>query len=204
MNTPGLLTSDRPASDSHDTAIPSSTPPQPTTSHSSFLPATDHQISPVKCDISQLKKGVTITAQLKLQASPAEQSVCKVVSHSGRVTGRYGHCWNVQEEKRNISSIDFKHSISSFTVLHVETPYSGLTDELCATPIFVVNHNSEIQEAKQRELANWSDHNVCDEVPNIGQPFMTVRWVVTQKIVDHKPSLKARSVAHGFQETQEH
>ena len=85
--------------------------------------------------------------------------------------GTAGMC---KMKKVNISSIDFKHDITSFTVLHVETLYSAMTDELCGTPTFVVNYNSEIQEAKQRELAYWSDHNVYDEVHNIGQPFMTV------------------------------
>ena len=57
----------------------------------------------------------------------------------------------MQGGKGDISSIDFKHDISSFKVMHVETPFSAVTDELCSTPTFVVNHNSEIQEAKCRD-----------------------------------------------------
>ena len=97
-----------------------SAPPHPATSDSSSPSATDRQISPVECHFSQLKKGVAVTAQLKSQASTTEQSVFKLVSCSGKVTGPYGHCWNVQDENGNIFSIDFMHDITSFKVLHVK------------------------------------------------------------------------------------
>ena len=32
---------------------------------------------------------------------------------------------------------------------------------------------------------------------------MTLRWVVTPKFIDGKPSVKARLVARGFEETQD-
>ena len=66
---PERLTSDRPTSHSHDIAMPSGTVPHPATSESSSLPSIDFQISTVECDFSQLNRGVTVTAQLKSQAS---------------------------------------------------------------------------------------------------------------------------------------
>ena len=96
------------------------TPPHPETSDSSSLPTTDHEISPVECDFSQLKKGVTVPAQLKSQVSTAEQSALKLVSCYGKVTGHYGHRWNVQDEKGNISSIVFKHDIISVSIIIVK------------------------------------------------------------------------------------
>ena len=42
-----------------------------------------------------------------------------------------------------------------------------------------------------------------DEVQDKGQPCVSVRWVITPKLIDGKMSTKARLVAKGFQEAQD-
>ena len=54
----------------------------------------------------------------------------------------------------------------------------------------------EYKDAKLDELANWKSKAVYEEVDDLGQPFMTCRWVLTQK-PDRK---KARLVVRGFED----
>ena len=54
----------------------------------------------------------------------------------------------------------------------------------------------EYKDAKLDELANWKSKAVYEEVDDVGQPFMTCRWVLTQK-PDQK---KARLVVKGFED----
>ena len=42
-----------------------------------------------------------------------------------------------------------------------------------------------------------------EEIANEGQETVSVRWVITPKVVDGVPSVKARLVAKGFQEQQD-
>ena len=54
--------------------------------------------------------------------------------------------------------------------------------------------------AKECEIENWQQNCVYEEVENIGQEAITVRWVVTRKIKNGKSIIKARLVARGFEE----
>ena len=62
--------------------------------------------------------------------------------------------------------------------------------------------SDEIIQAKLRELNSWKAQGVFTEEENNGQNCMSLRWVVTPKIIDGKPSVKARLVARGFEEVQ--
>ena len=67
----------------------------------------------------------------------------------------------------------------------------------------VADQTSAIYTAKLQELASWNERDIYEDVPNNGQPYMTVRWVVTQKNVKNQPVTKAQLLAHGFQEMQD-
>ncbi|KAK3884932.1 hypothetical protein Pcinc_010775 [Petrolisthes cinctipes] len=54
--------------------------------------------------------------------------------------------------------------------------------------------------AKQKELNNWQDNNVYEEVEDVGQKTLSVRWVVTEKDKGGQTVIKARLVARGFKE----
>ena len=52
-------------------------------------------------------------------------------------------------------------------------------------------------QTQNKELQNWIENAVYKEVSNVGQEFVTVRWVLTEK---ENGTKKARLVARGFQE----
>ena len=71
------------------------------------------------------------------------------------------------------------------------------------TEMLVLYNNSQIAEAKEKEIKNWVQNDVFETVENTGQKYITVRWVITEKIKDGKLVTKARLVARGFEENTE-
>ena len=68
------------------------------------------------------------------------------------------------------------------------------------TEIFHTESAQEILKAKNKELDDWLRHEVYEEVDDIGQPYITVRWVITPKLIEGKLGTKARLCARGFEE----
>ena len=58
----------------------------------------------------------------------------------------------------------------------------------------------EVIKAKELEMLNWQENDVYEEVEDRGQEFLSVRWVITEKVKDGKPVVKACLVARGFEE----
>ena len=58
----------------------------------------------------------------------------------------------------------------------------------------------EIREAKEKEFQSWKVNDVYEEVPEMGQKTISLRWVITDKIKDGKKICKARLVARGYEE----
>ena len=58
-------------------------------------------------------------------------------------------------------------------------------------------NKSECEEAKEKELMNFQEYNVYDEVEDKGQQVLGTRFVLTKK---EDGSIKARFVIKGFQE----
>ena len=54
--------------------------------------------------------------------------------------------------------------------------------------------------AKLDELKKWEQFEVYDEVKDVGQKYLTGRWVCTEKVTDEGRIPKARFVVRGFQE----
>ena len=156
-----------------------------------------------KSHCSKLQKGATVRTQMASNSSLSGQQILKLLSRLGKVTGQYANSWNVRDERREISSVDFKHDVTLFEIVSNTLTDTALADEVLLNEVMVADQTSAIYQAKLQELASWNERDVYEEVPNNGQPYMTVRWVVTQKNVKNQPVTKARSVAHGFQETQD-
>ena len=57
----------------------------------------------------------------------------------------------------------------------------------------------EVVEAKLRELENWKNNTIFNEVEDERQSQVSVRWVITEKIVEGVARTKARLVARGFE-----
>ena len=73
-------------------------------------------------------------------------------------------------------------------------------DDIDVSSILLAQINNETDEAKMKELENWIDQNVYVEVNDNGQDAISVRWVVTPKLIDGQWKIKARLVARGFEE----
>ena len=54
--------------------------------------------------------------------------------------------------------------------------------------------------AKLDELKKWEQFEVYDEVKDVGQKYLTGRWVCTENVTDEGRIPKARFVVQGFQE----
>ena len=132
-------------------------------------------------NFAQLKKGITVKANMASSDSIKPQQIFKPLSRSGKISRRYVHSWNVQDEQGTISSVDFQHDVSSFEVIPSEYPHILMADAILTNEILLEDQSSVIHKANLRELASWSDRKVNDAVTNSGKPFMTVRWVVTEK-----------------------
>ena len=66
--------------------------------------------------------------------------------------------------------------------------------------MIILYNNDKTTEAKEKELQNWIQNNVFEVVENTGQKYITVRWVITEKMVDGVLVIKARLVVRGFEE----
>ena len=66
--------------------------------------------------------------------------------------------------------------------------------------VYHIENAHDVIVAQKRELDNWKEHNVYEEVEDTGQDVITTRWVFTEKIQEGKSHVKARLVARGFEE----
>lgn len=122
-------------------------------------------------------------------------NVVRIVKRGGKVGGKYKNWYNVYDrdsECGEMYSLDWK-SVDKWNVVPEEV--------LMSTTCF---KDPDVLEAKWKELESWKNFEVFEEVKNEGQKFITVQWVVTQKFHDDGRSVKARLVARGFQEPNEH
>ena len=68
--------------------------------------------------------------------------------------------------------------------------------------VFILQNNKngkEIKEAKVKELNNWKQNDVYEEVDYKNQKLISTRWVLSEKMKD-ETTTKKRLVARGFEE----
>ena len=113
----------------------------------------------------------------------------KIVSRAGKATGMYKNSFNIQNDE--------DHSISSYDLVNDFSEIEIVSDD---TELLVFFNSDDVMQAKEKEIENWCKNNVYEEVSDIGQDTISVRWVVTEKIKENKTVTKARLVARGFEE----
>jgi len=117
----------------------------------------------------------------------------KILSRAGKVGGKHDGWFNIETADGIKKSVNFK-DIKDIQIEEDEN----------TNPTNLFNTNDdEVFAAKTRELSSWKSQKVYKEVENAGQSIMSLRWVVTPKIIDGQPSVKARLVARGFEELQD-
>ena len=102
----------------------------------------------------------------------------KLLSRSGKASRKYKNEWNVENDidGRHVVDIDFVDEWEEYIPSVKETQ-----EEIQITEIYQTESLQEVIEAKKIELVIWLRHKVYEEVEDIGQDCISVRWVITQK-----------------------
>ncbi|XP_077974464.1 uncharacterized protein LOC144430404 [Styela clava] len=124
-----------------------------------------------------------------------EDYEAKILSRAGKSTGKYGKSYNV--EYCNPESFRGKSGYVDFD--KVENLNEKEMDENTHGDVLVLE-NVDFLEAKKSELKSWRQNKVYNEVENVGQPTISVRWVCSMKDTEDGIIPKARLVARGFEE----
>ena len=155
---------------------------------------------------SELKKGSSV--HVKLPGSDNWNEVT-LTSRAGKVgkakKGKYKMCWNTEDvesgEKLYVDFEEVEWKLKNELV--VETEDSPVVTEECLVNVTVQSVcDEQLLAAKQTEFENWKSNHVYDEVDDEGQDTISVRWVITTKLIDSKLTCKARLCARGFEEEQ--
>ena len=136
---------------------------------------------PPKVSIGQRIKGI--------HSVSGELISGKIVSRAGKATGKYRHCYNLKKDSDgDIGWVDLQNDFSSWEVID---------DDM---EMLILFNSEDVLCAKDNEITNWQNNNVYEEVEDVGQDAISVRWVVTEKMKSGRPIVKARLVARGFEE----
>ena len=115
-----------------------------------------------------------------------ERNIGKVVSRAGKVEGLYGRSYNVQNVNGQLAWMDLDRNVEK---------WREISDD---QEILITQSDNAIFDAKVKEIVNWKENYVFEEVEDKGQQRISVRWVVTEKLKNNLPVIKARFVARGF------
>ena len=112
-----------------------------------------------------------------------------ILSRAGKATGKYKSCFNIRNESDNtVGWLDLNRDLYNWQVVK--------DDE----EVLVACSGEECLEEKRKEIRNWIDNEVFEEVEDQGQKSISTRWIITQKVKAGATVLKARLVARGFEE----
>ena len=122
-----------------------------------------------------------------IEKSTGKKVSGKIISSAGKKTGSNKHCYNVVKSCGERGWM-FMDRIQDLQLIPDETQ------------MLIFFNSTEVIEAKEKEIENWIDNDVFEEIEDNGQQTISVRWVVTEKAQDNKPETRARLVARGFEE----
>ena len=63
-----------------------------------------------------------------------------------------------------------------------------------------LHNDKRCRAAKEKELTSWDTFDVYREVADEGQPRIGTNWVLTEKVINGEPGVKARLTVRGDQE----
>ena len=134
-----------------------------------------------------------------------EYKSATLLSRSGKVTGKYNNAWNVRlnDADETVKSIDFERDVSSLKLIPTEVASQNNTEEVLYSQVFLTELENQTFKAKLLELESWQKQNVYVAEDDIGQNCISVRWVISKKIVNGEHITKARLCARGFEEIQD-
>ena len=136
------------------------------------------------------RKTLVKPGQIVKFTSQADQLEGKVISRAGKRGGKHENWYNIDVGgERGICAFDLGQA-ENMTVIDMD---KESTEEvmLCDMSLF--------DSAKEAELRNWNENDVYVEVKNVGQDYISCRWVLTKK---DDGTMKARLVARGFEDEE--
>ena len=152
-----------------------------------------------------LKKGMHVRYKTKDDGNNWYSA--KLISRSGKATGKYKNEWNVENDEDGKHVVDFDHvdrlEEAETTVEELEENGStevATNEEIHISEIYHMESSQEVSKAKNKELTEWLKHQVYEEVEDTGQKCISVRWVITPKLINGQYGTKARLCARGFEE----
>ena len=112
----------------------------------------------------------------------------KIVSRAGKATGKHKNSFNVKNDSDGTVNWINMDTVADLKIIpeSEERVVMFSSNEACL--------------AKDKEMDNWLDNDVFEEVDDIGQERISSRWVVTEKVKCGETVTKARLVARGFEE----
>ena len=153
---------------------------------------------PPDFDLNKLKKNMTIKCKL---SHNDEWVKVKLASRAGRATGKYKYEWNTTLENGENMVINFAEHVSDIQEIsdipNDEHFMATKRDEIINT---LTSTQDEKLSAKLKELQSWKEHGVFEEKEDDGSKCITTKWVLKDKIINNKPSTKARLCIRGFEE----
>ena len=129
----------------------------------------------------------------------------QLLTRAGKKTGKYCNSWNVIDPDGNKATIDFGRDVEDWKVDTRRESNGVVSQEESPTEVHYVQiynleEKEEVLRAKLKEIDSWKKNNVYTEVDDEGQKCISVRWVITPKVINGVMSVKARLVARGFEE----
>ena len=104
------------------------------------------------------------------------------------------HLYNIRlSDNDEIQQLDFKNEVKEWQ--HLQDNEATEEIYICAT-----REREEINRAKEAELENWTKNGVYEEIEDLGQEKVSVKWVIKEKIKGEERKYKARLVARGYEE----
>ena len=112
----------------------------------------------------------------------------KILGRAGKATSKYKNWLNVKNLENDVeSSLDWSKDVAEWLPIAHNVLVASLKDD-------------RVEEARLKELENWKNLKVYDEVDYNNQPYVSVKWVYKEKVVNNEIIKKARLVARGYEE----
>ena len=125
----------------------------------------------------------------------------EIVSRAGKVGGLYEKWWNVKDcDTGHIKSEDLGTKICLEKVEEAVEEVEKEEEVYVVTIPRYRHHEYQCKVAKEKELSQWDEFKVYEEVRDDGQYKLNTNWVLTEKIISGKGGVKARLTIRGDQE----
>ena len=140
------------------------------------------------------------------------------IPKAGKSSGKKQNWWNIENLSGNQQSLNFEkihhfelldtndntndpkllEQMSRLSLENIPKSVEISRDETQIHEKLLMKNNSDVLEAKQKELDQWKKEGVYTEHTNQGQDCTSLQLVLKEKFVDNKKIIKARLYARGF------